>query len=374
MNSLLLEKDSIPKLIINGHEFKGWRELSIHRSMEMIAGTFDLTFYSDQKNTSKNKLSNELKEDAEPTKIIQPGERCTVQIGDQTVITGFIDGVRHGVNSSGTTLEVYGRDQTADCVDCSSLIQSRVWNQVKLETLSQDLLKPFGISFLHPQDTGPVFPSWSIHEESVFENLVKAASLRGLILISDGKGSLVALRAGMGKLSEEKPFLEIHEQPGVLDFYVTRDFKNRFSHYQTRGANYGVQSEGVNLQFVVAPVLDSEIKRFRPLLIAQEGETRKPVVQDRLTWEKNKRRAQSEQIQISVLGWRDSQRRLFTPTDFVSLNLPSIGVSGKYLLISSYFTLDDKGPRTHLHLERRLSMTLDPTLQARESTPSWSVF
>jgi len=346
--SLEASKDQV-KLLVGGVLHQGWSRVDIHRSIYTAAGAFDLTL-------------SPVWEQMPLDFALYPGESCTLKIGSETVITGFIDCVRQKLDHSQHILDVSGRDQTADIVDCSSLRQSRVWNPVPLETIADELLKPFGIPFIHPKNTGSVFPSWSIQEESVFDNLSRAASLRGFLLLSDGKGNLVATRPRTNQVS-----IFIHEKSGVLSCEQTEDFKNRFSKYVTRGLNYGpTEGKEENLRFKIPPVVDSSIKRYRPILISQDGEIREQVAKDRLAWEARVRRAKSNQVDITLTSWKDSLGKLWDINQLVSLSFPGIHVSGKYLITSVHFTLDSSGTKTNLQCESAHSADIDPTLEAKE--------
>ncbi len=341
---------NIVKLLVGGVEHQGWSRVDIHRSIYTASGTFDLTL-------------SPVWEQMPPEFSLYPGEICTLKIGLETVITGFIDSIRQRLDRAERMIEVSGRDKTADIVDCSSLRQSRVWNPASLETIANELLKPFHVPFIHPKNTGPVFPAWSIQEESVFDNLSRAASLRGFLLISDGRGNLVATRPS----NTEGSLAFINEKSGVLNCEYNQDYRNRFSQYVTRGPNYGpTEGKEENLRFKIPPEIDSAIKRYRPILISQDGETREQIAKARLKWEARVRRAKSDRVEITLTSWKDHLGKLWDINKLVSLFLPSIGVSGKYLITSVHFTLDSSGTKTHLECESGHSADIDPTLEAKE--------
>lgn len=337
------------KLLVGGIEHHGWSRVNIQKSIYNAAGTFKLTL-------------SPVWESMPPEYTLDQGETCSVKIEDETLITGFIDCINPKVDSSNRTIEVSGRDKTGDIVDCPSLRQSRVWNSALLETIAIDLLRPFGIPFIHPRFTGQVFPTWGIQEESIFDSLSRAASFRGFLLISDGKGNLVATRPKVGPVS-----CVIDEGSGVLDQERIQDFRNRFSHYVTRGPSYGpTEGKEQNLRFSIPPVFDNEIKRYRPCLISQEGETREEIAQKRLLWEARVRRAKSDRINLTVKGWKNRQGLLWDINQLVRISLPAIQAFGSYLSTRIQFILDSGGTKTNLEFEAAHSADIDPTLEARE--------
>jgi prophage tail gpP-like protein len=53
------------------------------------------------------------------------GASVIIKVGDDTVMTGYVDEIRHAVNKTSHTLSMFGRDLAADLVDCSAPVISR---------------------------------------------------------------------------------------------------------------------------------------------------------------------------------------------------------------------------------------------------------
>ena len=333
-------------LTFGNTEHRGFGGVQVYRSIYTISGTFDLTL-------------SPVWEKMPETFFVAQGERCTLKLGSSTVITGFIDTIQFKLQSTKRWIQVLGRDQTADLVDCSSLRVSRTWQNVSLEMLLKDLLSPFHIPFKILDSTPHLFPVWSIQEESVFDNLSRAASMKGLLLLSHGNGEVVICPPKSGK-----PKTHLHEK-GIVAIERICDEKNRFSFYGSLVPQYGLTGGDTKKLKMIAQAWDREVKRPRPLLISQDGEIRADVAQKRLNWEKRIRRAKSERIILTVLGWTESSGQLWRINEVVSLVVPSLGINGTYLFVGVRFELDSSGQKTRLECEGVHSADIDPTLEAK---------
>ncbi|CAM6053542.1 unnamed protein product [Sphagnum tenellum] len=196
-----------------------------------------------------------------------PGQLCELSIGDRVVITGFIDTVSELIDKNQHTLTVTGRDKVADLVDCSSLIQSRTRQNVKLVDILDIIEEEFKVPFKIQADTGSPFPAWSIGDESVFDNLARTAALRELMVITDGLGTLVVT-----KPNSSQPRLVLNKDSQILSIQRTQDHLNRYSYYETRSQSF-VETQGKDVHLkVLAKVRDPSVKRYRPTLVQQDGE------------------------------------------------------------------------------------------------------
>ncbi len=98
-------------LSAGGQVYSGWTKVSITRSLENMAGSFDLELtYKWQGSDDKYKAF------VEP---IKQGQPCVVKIGNDTVITGYVDDWVPSYDENQVIIAVSGRDKTADLVDCS---------------------------------------------------------------------------------------------------------------------------------------------------------------------------------------------------------------------------------------------------------------
>jgi len=99
-------QNDVVSLVIDGKTFKGWTAVRIMRSIDTIAGTFELT------------LTNAFQLEDKPL-AIKPGLSCILRAGEDTLLTGYIDDVMLFGGARQAEMRIAGRDKAADLVDCT---------------------------------------------------------------------------------------------------------------------------------------------------------------------------------------------------------------------------------------------------------------
>ena len=74
-------------LLVGGQIYGGWKSVSLRLGIEQLAGVFELAI-------------TERWPEQETAWNIPPGERCEIKIGDDTVITGYVDSVAVSYDAS----------------------------------------------------------------------------------------------------------------------------------------------------------------------------------------------------------------------------------------------------------------------------------
>ena len=93
-------------LIVGGKKFGGWLDVRVTRGIERAAGDFEI------------KCSQRWPGQDERFEIPE-GSTCEIRIGDDKVLTGYVDVVAHERDATSAALTIAGRSKTADLVDCS---------------------------------------------------------------------------------------------------------------------------------------------------------------------------------------------------------------------------------------------------------------
>lgn len=320
-------------LRVNGKEYSGWKTVSITRSMESAAGTFDLSF--------TEKWSGQTE-----SWPILPGAACMVSINGMTVISGYVDDFMPSFDARTHTIRVTGRDKTGDLVDCSAIWKAGQWQNRNLLQIARDLCSPFGISVKAETSVGAVFKTLTIQTgESVFEVLESAARQRGVLLVPNGLGGLLITRA-----SDKLIKTALIEGENMLSASGQFSHKDRFSHYIVKGENAG--SDFTTTQHnakASATVTDKAIKRHRPLVVMAEQQGDAAKLKERAQWEANVRTGRGSTIQAVVQGWTHADG-LWTPNTRVHCTSKKLKVDRPMLITSATFTLDEAGTRTDLSL------------------------
>lgn len=325
--------DNTAILTVNGQQYGGWENISITRSIEQISSTFDL------------RLSERWpgQEDGRP---IRPGEPCTVELGGEVVITGYIDDVLPEYGNDSHPLAITGRDRTGDLVDCSVLPAGKQWKNRTISQIAADICAPFSVKVKAVGDMGKPFPRFTCqHGETAFEALDRAARQIGVLLVADGKGGLVLTRAGTERCPT--PLVEgenIKLGKGELSQ------RDRHSKYIIRTENPGTDdSTPAQNTGAEAVSTDPNVKRYRPLIILSEDVGHSQELLKRAKWEANVRIGRGSRATITVQGWRHAAG-LWQPNTLVSVKSPMLYLDMEMLIASVTYVLGEDGTTCELSL------------------------
>lgn len=322
------------RLDIDGVGYGGWQQIRIQRSMEQIAGSFELTV-------------SERWPGQDAPRPIRPGNACRLTIDGDTVITGYVDDVTVEYDGANHTVRVAGRDKTADLVDCSA--PSTEWKGQTLLEGARKLCAPFGIRVSADVDTGGKFARLKGNEgDAVFDLLESAARIRAVLLVSDGLGNLLLTRAATRRIATSLVLGE-----NVLECSAQFSHRDRFSTYTVKGQRAGDDTWSTTAAaHPSAKATDQRVTRHRPLLVIAEEQIDAAAAGVRAKWERNVRWGRSQRITYTVQGWRHAGG-LWAPNWLVNVRDGLLGIEGDRLLAGVTFLLDGQGLRTELSLVPR---------------------
>jgi prophage tail gpP-like protein len=320
----------------NGYTHEGWEDVRVTRSMETLAGGFQITYY-DKWGTQ------------EESRTIYTGDACEVIMYGQTIITGYVDTASINYDGSSHTLSITGRDKTGDLVDCSAIYQTGQFNNQKIEAILSSLCKPFGIKVTTASSTGASIQKFNINPgETVHEVIERLCKLQGLLCIADKKGNLTLIRGG-----EYQNGGRLIEGVNILSGSVESDFKDRFSQITVKGQEQSSGTNpGLNAYKATASAKDLEVKRYRPLIVIAEEQASTARCAERASWEVATRCGRSRRFEITVLGWRSEAGKLWDINQKVQIDAPNLGVSETLIISEVTYTSDSQGEKTHLTLLR----------------------
>jgi prophage tail gpP-like protein len=320
-------------LLVGRQRFGGWTEIEVVRGIEQAAGTFRVG-YTDRW-------------DGQPVPSpIQAGAGARVEMDGEVVITGHVDRAVVAFDATTHSLTVEGRDAAGDLVDSSAVHPAGQWLRSDLATIAADIARPFGVPITAEADLGEKFPSFALQEgETVYEALERAARMRGLLLVSDGKGGLSFTRAGTQAAGA------LVEGENILRARGEIDLKGRYSSYICRGQVQALDGFDAGTAYgLSAAAGDPGVARHRPLVVLAEDQGHQQSVKTRAEFECRRRAARGARLYVTVQGWRDSQGALWRPNTRSRVRSPMLGVDGEFLISEVRQTLDDRGTLTELTL------------------------
>jgi len=339
---MAIPSSGIGELRLGGRYYGGWTKLSVTRSIEQIAGSFDLEV-------------TERWAGQATARAIVPGEACEVLLDGETVIDGYIDDVLPEYDAENHTVRIAGRDKTGDLVDCSAVYKTGQWHSVTLDTLARDLIAPFGIGLVIDTEVGAAFSSYSIQEgETVFECLERAARMKAVLLVSDAQGNLVITRAG-----DQVVGVQLVEGQNILAASGQFGWKDRYSTYTVKGQ---VKADddffGENAAQPKGVAIDDTINRYRPLVVLAEEHGHGATLKDRAEWERSVRMGRGNRGAVTVQGWRRPDGALWQPNTLVPVRSPMLSLDAPMLIVGCTWRLDERGTTTQLTIARRESFVL----------------
>ena len=326
------------ELLINDRIYAGWEGVSVRRSLDYFASSFDLTLTDNQ---------------AEEARTIKLGSPCQVRINGDKLITGYVDSIRPGYDAKNRRLTVSGRSKVADLVDCSlppGTLGAGQQNSRTLLQLTTTVGKRFGITArsevagLEPIQISNLSP-----EQNIFEFLELHARMAGVRLSDDPDGNLVISRASKERVGTALVLGENIEK-GEGEF----SDRDRFSEYLILGQRPSKNDDFPETNAHISGVVKDAAVRYRPTVVVAEGALNGPgMAKRRAEWQRNVQYGRSRQANYTVNGWRHKDG-LWQPNTNVLVQDKWMGLTGKdgkgeWLMIGTVeFILDAGGQRTRL--------------------------
>lgn len=342
-------------LLVNGQLYGGWTSVSVTRSVEQIAGTFDLSL------TERWPGQQQLRG-------IVPGDACAVRIDGEIVITGYVDEVKPSYDSGSHDVSVSGRDATGDLVDSSAVNSPGEWLDQTIGPIASAIAGLFKIPVRVAVDTGVPFDKFRLEEgESAFEAIERMCRMRSILPMSDGQGGLILGRAGGGGRAQ----VRLQRGLNILTASATISMKDRHSDYLVKSQLPSDDMVPVDQTSRVQAVAhDPSVKRHRPLIIIAEQSSDNSIAQSRALWEANVRAARSRRVEVSVFGWREAgadSSPLWAPNRLVRITDDWLGVDQDLLISGVTLSKSESGTITRLSLIPPGAFEVEPKKQPWES-------
>jgi len=336
------------KLEVGGLVFGGWLSVGISAGLDRAARDFSLGITDRWPGEGVALVSRRVK----------AGDSCRLWIGDDLVLTGFVDATPIEYDDKEIKLSVRGRSKTADLVDCAASSSPGQWTNRRVEQIAADLAGVYGVEVVTSADTGPAVPDHQIQPgETVMGSLGRLLTARQLLATDDAQGRLVLCRAGSARAGGR---LAVGDN--ILTGSADLDWIDRFRHYIVRG-----QSAGSDLAFGAAvaglegSATDPGVARNRVLVLAADGNGDTGSCRQTALWEAAHRAAKSYQTSYTVQGWRAEDGRLWQPGQSVPVSDPIIGFDLEMLIGEVIYSLTEAdGTRATLLVAPKAAWELAP--------------
>lgn len=349
-----------PALLIEGRKYGGWKEIRITRGLERCAADFQLA------------VATRWPGQDEDWRIL-PFAACQVLLGDDVVITGYVDTVETTIDATTHAIRIGGRSRTADLIDCSALIEGGEFRDSSFAAICNAVAAPFGIAVRDPASAGtrPIPAEAADQTETCFAFLERLARMAGILLTDDAEGALL-----LGRLSEARASGTLKLGANIKAATVSLEVEKRFDRYIVRGQNPGGASwvsgldaggnegarPGTRPQPGVTGVIrDDKVPRYRPFVMQAEGEGTGDDARARALWQARRDAGGSVNVKVTVPGWRQEDGRLWQVNERIPVILPQLGFEEELLVATTSFSLTDReGAQTILTLAPPEAFTPEP--------------
>ncbi len=335
-------------LTIAGRQLSGWSAISgITRGIERCPSDFDLEM-TERYPTEFQDL------------IVQPGDTCEVYLGEDLVITGYVDRFAPAISADRHSIRVSGRGKCADLVDCAAEWPGGQISGSNVLGIAQRLAKPYGITVSAGASPGGSIPQFNIMlGETPFEIIERICRYRALLAYDLPDGSLYLTSVGNGTAASG-----FVEGVNIETASATYTMDQRFSEYYAYLQSMDVLSDlgvGGNL---IGKAFDTGVPRHRRrAIIAESGGGGTDVAIQRAKWESARRYGRSMQVELTTDSWRDSAGVLWTPNTQAPLSIPSLKIGDVTWLIGSVtYRLDENGTHADLVIMPPQAFNPEPIL------------
>jgi len=339
-------------LAIGGRQLTGWSQVRFSRGIERCPSDFEIS------------LTERYPGEAEAF-VVQPGDACTVSLGDDLVMTGYVDRVAYGISAGQHTVIVVGRSKCADLVDCSAEWPGGQISGSDALGIAQKLAAPYGITVSAPGSTGVRVEQFNLMVgETAFEIIERVCRYGALLAYDQPDGNLVLAQA-----AQESAASGFTQGVNVQSATMTYSSDQRFAEYRCFMQSMDVLGdigEGGNL---LAVAKDPGVLRHRARYIVSEAPGGgQDFAQKRATWEANRRIGRSAQLILVTDSWRDSAGALWTPNTLVPLVLPILKCGEeqeplKWLVAQVSYRRDFEGTTAELTIMRPEAFLPIPIIQ-----------
>lgn len=319
------------RLLVAGTEFGGWKSVAIQAGIERQVRDFDLT------------ITNKWPGNTEIPRRVHPGDTCELYIGDDKVLTGYVDATPISYDGTSVTVGVRGRSKTADLVDCAAINSPGRWATAKIERIAADLAQPYGVQTSAQVDTGEPLTHAIEQGETVFESIERMLKLRQQLATDDADGRLIFIEVGSAGTATTS--LELGKN--ILSCDAPLDFKDVFTEYVVKGQRPGSDDEyGEDVAGETATLTDDTIARRRVLIIKQGGHCDGASAKERVAYERAHRKAMALATTYTVQGWRQENGALWLHNMLVRVKDAMVGFDDEFVIAEIQYRLSAAGMLT----------------------------
>lgn len=331
-------------LSIGGVDYTGWEEIAVTLRAEGFPPSFETT-------TSIG---------AGGVLPASAGDECDVWLGDDHVISGYVDRVIDSGDAMTHRISIIGRGRTCDLVDCGAEWPSHQMIGGNAETIARNLAKPYGITVrMGPgASPGPDVSKWPLnYGETAADIIQRVARNAGLLAFEDVDGALVLANVGATRAASGAVWGR-----NVEEWSVQQAMDQRFSEYVCCSESMDAMMELPGSDFYDVET-DPNVPRHRRMYLVVEQVASDPqaFTVRRAKWEAARRAGRAFVCQATIDSWRDDGGALWMPNTLVPFSLPAAIDPGDLVISEVTFRRDNtRGTTAQIVAMPRAAFTPEP--------------
>ncbi|MCK5020816.1 MAG: hypothetical protein KAS32_27590 [Candidatus Peribacteraceae bacterium] len=344
---------------LNGLDLVNFSAASVFRRMDLVSGSFSFGSTADE----QNRLP------------VREGDKIEVVVDQNTVLTGFVEGINSGAAPDKHDFVATGRDILADLIDSTLGPVKEFTGSVQLIDICKAVIEGINlsndVSVFDETGSGIAGPTLSLLPFSeyditsgdigikAFDFLEHFARKRQVFLTTDGLGNLILSRNNgikfpvklkTGKNGNLKTANKVIDNTERYNVYTAHSQLNPIRMVPGTNPTDLVQQKGL--------AEDPEIRSSRIFAFNAEESSDSLTAKDRAIWEANIRRARSLTYTGTVQG-HSANGRLWIPNVLVDVDDPLNHIQATLLIRSvRYNSSLDLGNTTTLDMTFRSAYTL----------------
>lgn len=298
--------------------YTGWETCRVTLALDQMSGAFELGVSGEN---ARELVKHPLKK----------GLQCRVMLGDETVITGYINRRSAAYDSSSHTLTISGRDATCDLIDCSAVVPNQELHNVTLAAAAQQLMGPFPAIRLDCPNPGKAFAKFVVNEgDTIHAVLESHAKQRGLMVYTLGDGVL-----RIGKPTVTDTGIALIEGETLKSASMEESDDEQFNEYIVHAQDSDDGKHQAEQRYT-----DPAVRKGRVRIISAEKPDDGGEIRNRAEWEAKLRQARSVTATASVQGWDvikpgDKTPKLWRLGDTVKITSPALALKSRAMLVNS---------------------------------------
>jgi prophage tail gpP-like protein len=171
-------------LTIGGQAISGWTDIRITQGIERLPSDFSVGL--------TERYPGELAE-----VISKPGSPCVVEVGQDVVITGYVDRFVPSLSAEQHSITVTGRSKCQDLVDCAAEWPGGQISGADALGIAKKLAAVYGINVQCDVQGLPVIPQFNLMlGESAFEIIERISRYSALLAYDLPTGDLQLAQVG----------------------------------------------------------------------------------------------------------------------------------------------------------------------------------